>query len=377
MSPRARHEAAITVTAAMGKVPERLVDVVSTMMRISHVPGLSLAVVNADRLLFAGGFGAANLASGTLAMPETSYLWFSMSKIVTATAAMKLAADGQLDLDAPAAEYVDYLRAPGPRQPTVRQLLNHTAGLGNPVPLRWARLADVGAPEPELFLRRLMGRRRAYRYPVGGTAHYSNVGYLAVGQVIASAAGRPFEQYVREVILDPVGMSRTGFSYLPGAEAATGYVRSPRLADPFMRRLLPAGVVGERREGYLALNRFYVDGPAFGGLVGDVLDAGRFLRMHLGDGELDGRRILDASSIRSMRQLDCPGKPFDHGIGWFRRPTTGSGDWVEHFGAGAGFWNVMRLYPHRGLAFVMMANSTKTYDFEPVFELLAGQAWTQ
>jgi CubicO group peptidase (beta-lactamase class C family) len=118
------------------------------------------------------------------------------------------------------------------------------------------------------------------------------------------------------------------------------------------------------------LNRFYVDGPAYGGLVGDVHDAGRFLQLHLNDGALGDRRIISADSARAMRVLDQSGKPFDHGIGWFRRPPTGRGDWVEHFGAGAGFWNVMRLYPERGIGIVVMTNSTATYDFEPLFALL-------
>ena len=89
-------------------------------------------------------------------------------------------------------------------------------------------------------------------------------------------------------------------------------------------------------------------GASYGGLVGHVADASRFLRMHLRDGELDGQRVLAAQTSRRMRVIDQPGKPFDHGIGWFRRPTSNREHWVEHFGAGAGFWNVMRLYPDAG-----------------------------
>lgn len=57
------------------------------------------------------------------------------------------------------------------------------------------------------------------------------------------------------------------------------------------------------------------------------------------------------------------------------RPTKTSGQWVEHFGAGAGFWNAMRLYPVRGLTIVVMSNSTRRYDFEPLFILLAAASW--
>jgi CubicO group peptidase (beta-lactamase class C family) len=299
-----------------------------------------------------------------------------MTKIVTATAALRLADEGRLHLDAPVREYVDYLRAPGNRQPTVRQLLTHTAGLGNPLPIRWAHLAEAKGPEPEALLRRVMGRGRAYRYPVGESARYSNVGYLALGQVITAATRMPFETYVQQSVLRPVGMDHTGFSYSTTADRATGYVKAPRIADPALRRLLPHGVAGNRHGPYLALNPFYVDGPAYGGLVGDVMDAGKFLRMHLGDGEIDGHRVLNPHTARSMRSIDHRGKPFDHGTGWFRRPTKSPESWVEHLGTGVGFWNVMRMYPERGLGIVIMSNSTTTYDFEPVFAHLAGASWS-
>lgn len=363
-------------TTSIGTAPGGVPSAVTALMGSGHVPGLSLAVVDGDRLLFAAGYGAADLATTTPATPLTSYLWFSMSKVVTATAALRLAEDGRLDLDAPAGDYVDVLRAPGLRQPTVRQLLNHTSGLGNPLPIRWAHLADAAPPDPEVLLRRLMSRRHAYRYPIGAAARYTNLGYLAAGQVLAAAAGQPLQTYIEQAVLDPVGMAHTGFTYQANADPATGYIRAPRVADPVLRRVLPAGVAGSRHGGYLALNRFYVDGPAYGGLVGDALDASRFLRLHLGDGQIDGHRVLAPETTRRMRRLDQTGKPFDHGLGWFRRPDTGRGDWVEHFGAGVGFWNVMRLYPRRGLGFVLMTNSTTTYDFEPLFALLAGGSWS-
>ena len=361
---------------AAGRPPRGLRAAVTTMMLRGGVPGLSLAVVNRDRVLLAAGYGLAGRAAMTPATASTSYLWFSMSKIVTATAAFRLVDEGRLDLDAPADEYVDYLRVPGTTTPSVGQLLNHTAGFGNPLPIRWVHPADADPPDPEALLRRLMGRRRAYRYPAGQSARYSNVGYLAAGQVIAAASGMPFEAYVRQSVLGAVGMEHTGFHYDSGADRATGYVKAPRIVDPVLRGLLPGGVAGDRHGPYLSLNAFYVDGPAYGGLVGDVLDAGRFLRLHLREGEIDGTRVLSPGSARRMRTIDQAGKPFDHGTGWFRRPTKTPGAWVEHFGAGAGFWNVMRLYPDRGLGIVVMSNSTSMYDFEPLFAPLASAPWS-
>jgi CubicO group peptidase (beta-lactamase class C family) len=367
---------AFVARIAAGTPPESVTDVVETMMRDGAVPGLSMAVVDRGGVLMAGGFGLADRAENRPATASTTYLWFSMTKIVTATAALRLADEGRLDLDAPAGEYVDYLRAPGRVQPRVRQLLTHTAGLGNPLPIRWVHRAGADAPDPEALLRRLMGRRRAYRYPVGQFARYSNVGYLALGEIIATTAGMPFTHFVRRSVLEPLGMHHTGFGHSDGADRATGYIKAPSLADPLLRRLLPTGITGHRHGPYLPLNDFAVDGPAYGGLIGDVLDAGRFLRMHLNDGELDGTRILSAQTARQMRAIDQAGKPFHHGIGWFRRPTAATEHWVEHLGTGAGYWNVMRLYPGRGLGIVVMSNSTSSYDFEPLFALLAGASWS-
>jgi CubicO group peptidase (beta-lactamase class C family) len=261
---------------------------ITAMMRDAAVPGLSIAVVRDDRLLYADAFGWANLATRTSATTATSYLWFSMSKIATATAAMRLADEGRLDLDAPLAEYVGYLRAPGDTQPTTRQLLTHTAGLPNPLPIRWVHAAADAGPGPEVLLRRFVGRRRTFRHQIGGPARYTNIGYLAAAQVIAAAAGRPFEEYVCTAVLEPAGMTATAFAYQPQAPAATGYLRAPRGTGLLLKMMLPKGIVGQRRGRYLGLGPFLVDGAGYGGLVGHVLDAGRFLRLHLGDGRIDG-----------------------------------------------------------------------------------------
>jgi CubicO group peptidase (beta-lactamase class C family) len=72
-----------------------------------------------------------------------------------------------------------------------------------------------------------------------------------------------------------------------------------------------------------------------------------------------------------MRDIDRPGKPFAHGLGWFRAPAPGRSDHVEHWGAGAGFWNVMRLYPEVGTGVVLMTNATTRPPFEPVLAAVA------
>jgi CubicO group peptidase (beta-lactamase class C family) len=154
-------------------------------------------------------------------------------------------------------------------------------------------------------------------------------------------------------------------------------VRAPRAVGPLLRAMLPAGIAGPRHQGQLSLQPFLVDSAAYGGLVGPVTDAARFARMHLRDGELDGQRVLSSESAREMRQVCWAGKPFDHGLGWFRKQVDDPHrpEFVEHYGAGARFCNAMRLHPTEGVGMVVMANTTRPYDLDTLFETarLVGQ----
>ncbi|KIS26086.1 beta-lactamase [Arthrobacter sp. SPG23] len=357
----------------------------------ARVPGMSVAVVSRERVLYSGGTGYADLHALSPAAAETVYPWFSMTKPVTATAALRLSDQGLLDLHAPVHEYLPWLRAPGPAQPTVWQLLSHSAGLGNPLPVRWIHPAGTTGPDQEQLLRKLMDRRRAFRYRVGGAGHYSNVGYLVAAQVVSQVSGEPFTSYVQREILGPLGMDSTGFSYPPGRPAATGYVRIRRGLAPVLARILPPGTLGPRHGDYSSLTPFLVDGAGYGGLVGTVLDAAEFARLHLNDGLAAapgttapgtaagpaGNRILQEATARAMRDIQVKGKQFDHSAGWFRKHTRGPhGSYVEHFGTGLGFWNIMRLYPERGRAIVLMSNSSTSYDYATLFSLILRMPWT-
>ena len=136
-------------------------DVVHRLMADHRVPGLSLAVTDAERLLFAEGFGQADLAARRPVTPETRFLWFSMSKIATATAAMALVDSGQLDLEAPVDSVVPGFRSRQGGRPVVRQLLNHTSGAGNPLPLRWILPADATPDDAREFIRHEYGPEEA------------------------------------------------------------------------------------------------------------------------------------------------------------------------------------------------------------------------
>jgi CubicO group peptidase (beta-lactamase class C family) len=232
-------------------------------------------------------------------------------------------------------------------------------------------------PEAGVFLDALLARHGTPKYSVGGPARYSNLGYLMLAEVIAQSAGKAFTEFVTDAVLRPLKMEHTGFTYQPGNDLAVGYVRAPRIAVPMLRRLLPKGIVGEREGRYISLNRFLVNGAGYGGLVGNVTDAARLASMHLADGTFDGHSILCSDTARMMRNISAPGKPFDVGLGWFRKPTDRNTAAVEHLGAGGGFFNAMRLYPDLGLGLVAMANTTRAWNHAALFDTLARLEWKQ
>lgn len=342
------------------------------------VPGLSVAIVKSDRIVWERGFGFADLTS-TVATPATIYLWFSMTKIVTATAVLKLAEGGNLDLDAPVDEYFRGFKVVSQPVPaTVRHLLSHSSGLANPIPIRWVRPADTPAPDQRAFVNRLLAKHRKLKFTPGERASYSNLGYLVLGEVVSEVAGVRYEEYVREDILVPLEMNHTGFSYpeLARREAATAYQPLWRPLTPLFKAAFPRGIVGPRYGRYVTFNPFYVNGAAYGGLVGGVDEAIRFVLLHLNGGQANGTRLLSPESIAMMQRITPRGGKRDFGLGWFRsrevaqrRPA-----FVEHLGGGAGFWNVMRLYPEESLGVVMMGNTTR-YDHESILDAIIKVTW--
>jgi CubicO group peptidase (beta-lactamase class C family) len=120
----------------------------------------------------------------------------------------------------------------------------------------------------------------------------------------------------------------------------------------------------------MSLCRFLLDGAAYGGLVGTPEDGASFLRMHLRDGELNGARLISDEAATQMRTIDKQGRRFDLGLGWFRPRNDRTADppFVEHLGGGAGFFNVMRLYPSVGVGALVMGNATR-YDIDAIAEL--------
>ena len=207
------------------------------------VPGIAIAIAGPEGLRETAAAGYADLAAGEPASADMVCPWFSMTKIVTASLAMRLAGRDLLNLDQPVLPLVPELAVMRPRalaeRITPRHLLTHSAGFADPIPVRWIHPADQPGPDQAALLTRLLARHSKLRFEPGTRSSYSNLSTLTLGQAIANAAGAPYAGLVSGEILQPLGMRMTGFAYTPDvlARAATGY--HPRRSP--MRLLLPAG----------------------------------------------------------------------------------------------------------------------------------------
>jgi CubicO group peptidase (beta-lactamase class C family) len=345
---------------------ETLQRLARSVVAAGDAPGVAIAVVGPGERLMSAVAGDAVVGRDAMTI-ETACNWFSMTKIAIATTAVLLADRDVLVLDEPVAAHLGDIWPDAFGEVTMRHLLSHTAGLRNPLPIRWVHPAGSPAPDQRAFLARLMGRQRRPRYRPGTRAAYSNVGYLAAGVVIADATGRPLDEVVHQELLRPLGMRCTAFGWdrLPDAARATGYHPAPAAMGPVLRRLVPAGIVADRRGGAFPLAPFEVDGLAYGGLVGSARDAARLVALHANRGFVDGRRLVPEQSITAMTTIaDLPGKRH-FGLGWFRDDGDATGN-VQHLGGGMGFFNVMRLDPQGGVGAVIFSNTTRRWDIRQI-----------
>jgi CubicO group peptidase (beta-lactamase class C family) len=342
-----------------------------------HSPGIAVATVHdpglGEPMIEVEVGGVAALADGRLVAPDTAFLWFSITKLFTATAIMQLHERGQLDIDAPihdllGAEWT--IDEPRRRPVTARDLLSHSSGLGSPSV--WSAAAPEGQPRPsvEAQLAALLERHgRRLQYHPGRGEGYSNLGYLVLGRMIELADGRDYETYVREEILEVLGRDRSGFRWAPLLDdAAVGHGRKGQFWTTVARMVANPEVFGPSLPRWVTTKYFEVDGTPYGGLIGTVGDLGKFIGAHLHHGEWDGRRILSPTSVQAMQtvQRDYRGRPLDYALGWHTQLLEGE-RYFNHMGKGGGYRPAVYIWPSRHYAVAILTNQTR-YDPRPLAE---------
>lgn len=340
----------------------------------NKAPGLAVATVlartdEAEIVIEQAGFAA--LADGREVGPETAFMWFSITKLFTATAIMQLHERGRLDIDAPVRDLLGEeftIRDDRFRAVTARDLLSHSSGLGNP-PV-WSRAHPAGTPRPSIraqLAELLAEHGPRLRYPPGQGQRYSNLGYLLLGRMIELADGRDYQTYIHEEILTPLEMTRTGFDWAPLLDdAAIGHSRKGQFFTSLAKSLVDPALFDEPLPRWETTVPFEIEGTPYGGLIGTAGDLAKFVAMHLERGEWKGRRILSPASVQAMQtvQRKHRGDPLDFGLGWHTQVIDGE-RYFNHMGKGGGFRPEVRLWPSRRYGVVILTNCTR-YDPRPL-----------
>ena len=283
-------------------------------MADDDLPGLSVAVVEGDDLVYANGFGSRDLAANRPATAETLYGVGSCTKSVTAVAIETLAEAGHLDVHDPVSDHVPF-EVETERPVTLHHLLTHSSGLPSLGVSEALITRRTGAGEPGVplgdrddFHAYLDGADDEVVAPPGQRFAYCNTGYILLGEVVETYADGSFAEYVAEAVLDPLGMTRSTFDgdvVETDPDAMTPYFHggddAPE-ATPFPERPLTYPT---------------------GGLLAPVTELATYLRLHLNGGAVDGIRLVSEDAVERMHEghVETPEGPY--GYGW-RRSKKGS-----------------------------------------------------
>jgi CubicO group peptidase (beta-lactamase class C family) len=326
------------LAAAIDRVARRI-------FALDAAPGVSVVVVRDTQILYAGGFGWADIEARRPVTPETEFYIASTTKSFTGLAVAMLDLEGKIRLDEPISRYLPGipLRAPlNGDSITVRSLLTHTHGIGDgPVTMR---LAYTGEYAGDAELVRLLAEHEPN--PRGREFSYGNIGYNIVGFAIDTELRESWKETLQRLIFAPLDMTRTS-AFVSG-----------RAADRLARGYVVAS------EGFAPAPYAKTDATmqSAGGLISTGLDMGRWLGVQVGGGRLDGRQVIPAAALAEAHRIQVPvdgsargTRNVGYGLGW-RIALLESDTLLVHNGGFVGFATHMSCLPRQGVGVAVMAN---------------------
>lgn len=294
-----------------------------------QLPGLAVAVVDGDSV---GTHMIGEDGDGATMSESTPFLLGSVSKSVTATAVLDLAAEGELTLDGRLGDLLPEHGIADERADdiTVQQLLTHTAGLTTADGLAHADRFDNA---PGALQRQATGLDDVTlaRDP-GAGYEYSDLGYLLLGAIVEEQAGAPFAEVVADRVLAPAGVEQV-------------------IADETSAAALPPGHRQVLGRPVAFDTRYDTSGAPYGYLGTDLDGAAAWARAQLGGGGIDEAALAELHTARVQT-----GSGDAYGYGWRVGEQDGH-SLVEHTGATPGYFSHVRVKPERDRAVVVLANS--------------------
>lgn len=324
-------------------------------VRRHRVPGISYAVVNAQGQLFSHQAGVTDVGGGDQVSAGTYFMACSITKMLTVFAVLRLVEAGKIELDHGLSE--TFSGHPYGPEVTIRQLLAHTGGVPNPMPLDWFVVEGEPLARQDAF-DKVVQKAGSLEDDPGTKYRYSNVGYWLLEKAIEHASGPSYADFVRAEVMDRVDAPADGVRFeLPAAnQLAVGHQRKWSAANAAFYLLAPRRYWSKSASGWSRFRRLEAIGLGYGGayvqtsaleaLLSDLLreDSG------LLSAEIKSQ-MLAAHSTRDGEQLE-------QALGW----VIGDAHGHRYFGKQGGclgFHGNIRLYPQLGLGTVYLANATE------------------
>jgi len=327
-------------------------DYVNKAIRDWEVPGLAIAIVKNDKVLLAKGYGVRKLGEVAPVDEKTLFAIGSSSKAFTAASIAMLIDDGKLKWDDPATKNLSGFQLFDPyatRELTVRDLLCHRSGLE-----RGDLLWYGGSYDRDEILRRV--RYLKPTWSLRSRFGYQNIMYLAAGLTVAAASGKPWDDFIRERIFTPLGMtsSNTSISALKGnGDVATPHAKLEGKVQPISWRNIDN------------------IGPA-GSINSNVTDMAQWVRLQLGEGKFGDKQLISSGGIKEMHtpqtiiRLEGPTEKLNpethfmnYGLGWFLQDYRGR-KIVQHGGNIDGMSALVAMMPEEKLGLVILTNMNGT-----------------
>ncbi len=359
-----------------------LAEYIEQSMPDWNLPGLAVAVVYRDEVIFARGFGVKEVGRDDPVDTETLFQIGSVSKSFAAGAIGVLVDDGLLQWDDPVVKHLPWFRVKDPwitNSMTIRDLLSHRSGMpGDAYPV----LAVMDAREAAERLR--LPDNQA---PLRQSYRYSNQGYGVAGLVVEAVTGMTWSEWVRERIFAPLGMHRSAASpvevwderFVATAFLGTAPAGIVGIADaPGLNVAMPHGVERDGSRRVLSWQS-YDSMQAAGSVVSSVADLVNWIRMHLGGGRLDGEVVMKESTVAEMHapqiRTDESIAFYDqeggaYGLGWSLTSFEGH-RYVSHSGGIFGFPAYVGMLPEAEAGVTVLANGSMWTPYYPHQEIAA------
>jgi len=323
-------------------------------------PGLQYVVVDKDTVIYEYNSGLSDVEKKvSLCLGQTMAV-FSMTKTLTAIAVLQLVEQKKIDIDDKVSKFFDH---PYDDEITVRQLLSHTSGIPNPIPLKWAHLVENHhAYDEKKALDEVLKDNPKLKSPPAAKYKYSNIGYWLLGPVIEKASGKSYEDFVTENIFLPLGLGPDdiGFIINDVENHAKGYLKRWSFLNLIGGFLMEKDLFGDNENGWIHIRNVHQNGPAYGGAMGTAKAFARILQDLLSEDS----KLLGPSGKQMLyeQQKLNSGEQIEMSLGWHIRKLDEQTYYFKE-GGGAGFCCEMRIYPDSGIASVLMLNRT-SFNFK-------------